>query len=133
MKLQLAQYDLNDRFTYQGERRETWRILTGPGKVRGDCEDYALTLVWLAEGRSLWRFWWALLICRYVIWYCKSPGGGGHAVLWCRGAGWTDNIMRDFVIDRKKLKSKGYGLRFPMILPLVVLKMLQGRFRKKQK
>ena len=118
-----GQASLNGRFTYRADKGESWRIMGGNGPVSGDCEDYSLTLVWLYEGRSIWRFWWALVTFKYVLWHCLSPGGAGHAVVWCRGRGWTDNIQRQLV-SRGDLKAKGYRLRFPYLFPLVALKFL---------
>lgn len=109
---------LNRRFTYRRDTGESWRILKGDGPIAGDCEDYALTLVWLCEGRSMLRFWWALFVCRYVLWYCLSPAGNGHVALWIRGRGWTDNIQRR-VVPRL---PEGYRLRFPCLVPVIALK-----------
>ncbi len=118
-----AQVDLNNRFAYRADKGECWRILKGRGPVRGDCEDYALTLIWLIEARSMWRFWCALITFKYVLWYCRSPRGAGHVVAWCRGVGWTDNIQRR-AVSRHDLKAKGYRLIIPYLFPLVGLKML---------
>jgi hypothetical protein len=66
------------------------------------------------------RFWWALITFKYVIWYCLSPRGVGHVVLWCRGRGWTDNIQIEMVDSL----PEGYRLRFPYLFPFVALKFL---------
>lgn len=116
-----AQRSLNKRFTYRSDAGENWQILKGDGPVSGDCEDYSLTLIWLAEGKSTVRFWLALLTFKYVLWHCKSPGGAGHAIVWVRRHGWTDNIQRRFV-SRDDLRTLGYKLRFPYLAPLVLLK-----------
>lgn len=121
MQIDAAQADLNSRFTYSADGGDSWRILSGSGAVAGDCEDYSLTLIWLAEGRSLARFWLALIMFKYVIWFCHSPGGYGHAVVWCRGSGWTDNIQREFV---PSLRAIGYKMRFPFLPPFVAVKFM---------
>ena len=123
MSIDAVQQDLNERFTYARDKGERWKILRGNGPVQGDCEDYSLTLIWLYEARSVMRFWLGLLMLRYVIWYCLAPGGEGHAIVWCRGLGWTDNIQRKMV-SRKALKADGYKLRYPMPVPIVALKFL---------
>ncbi len=121
MNIRTTQRDLNARFLYRPDKGESWQILKGEGHIYGDCEDYSLTLIWLAERRSMWRFWWALLTFKYVLWYCRSPGGAGHVVVWVRGHGWTDNICKHFV-SRKDLRGYGYRLRFPYLVPMVALK-----------
>jgi hypothetical protein len=115
-----VQKSLNGRFTYAGDEGDHWRILPAEGPVSGDCEDYSLTLVWLWEGQSMLRFWWALVTFKYLFWHCLSPRGVGHAVVWCRGRGWTDNIQRKMV---DKLPD-GYRLRIPYLFPFVALKFL---------
>mgnify|MGYP000035298331 CR=1 FL=1 len=118
--------DLNARFVYKGEssRIDNWRILKGDGRIEGDCEDYALTLIWLMEGRSLFRFWLAIFLFKYRIWHCASPRGVGHAIIFHDGK-WIDNIQRRWVAAEPK--SLGYKLRYPMIPPLVVAKMLVAK------
>lgn len=130
MAADTVQASLNGRFTYHADKGESWRIMGGDGPVAGDCEDYSLTLVWLYEGRSMWRFWWALVTFEYVLWQCLSPGGAGHAVVWCRGRGWADNIQHQLV-SRGDLKAKGYRLRFPYLFPLVALKFLLRPLRQR--
>lgn len=123
MTVDPIQRDLNARFDYRSDQGESWRILKDEGQVWGDCEDYALTLVWLHAGRSMWRFWWALLTFRAVLWQCRAPSGVGHVVVWCRGYGWTDNMMRR-PMTRAELKRLGYRLRFPWPAPLVAVKFI---------
>ncbi|MBB5515750.1 hypothetical protein FHS89_001770 [Rubricella aquisinus] len=118
MAVDPVQASLNGRFTYRPDRGESWRILTGEDPVEGDCEDYALTLIWLYEARSMLRFWWGLITLKYVLWHCTGPGGGGHVVVWCRGRGWTDNIQRKMVPNLPPT----YRRRFPYILPTLLLK-----------
>lgn len=121
-----AQVDLNDRYTYARDQGEHWQILRGSGPVSGDCEDYSLTLIWLAEGRAMWAFWWFQIVCRHVLFHCTSPGGRGHVVLWTRGVGWTDNIQRR-PVTRADLRRMGYRIWFPWLAPLVALKFLTRR------
>jgi len=123
-----AQIDLNGRFKYTSDGKlDSWQILKSEGILKGDCEDYSLTLIWLSEGKSTMRFWLALLTFKYLIWYCKSPSGVGHACLWVRGRGWTDNIQRKVLKDYKAMNGKGYKLVFPYVVPIVLLKMLIGK------
>ena len=122
----IVQASLNARFTYRAELKDRWRIMTGTGPVQGDCEDYALTLIWLWEGRSMWRFWWALCIRRYVLWHCTVPSGAGHVVLWRRGRGWTDNIQRHLVTPL----PGAYRRRFPYPVLVIAMKRALARVRR---
>ncbi|PHS43429.1 MAG: hypothetical protein COB05_18215 [Marinobacter sp.] len=110
--------DLNARFTYTPDQGERWKILkarTGP--LRGDCEDYSLTLLWMLSGRSMVRFWLNILSFRYTFWYCTFEGEG-HFVMYRIGHGWIDNIQRRYV---RKLPN-GYRLRYPLLAPAIVVK-----------
>jgi len=116
-----VQNTLNSRFTYKGDKGERWKILASEGPVSGDCEDYSLTLIYNLERGSMFRFWWALTTSKYVPWFCLTPNGVGHVVMWCRGLGWTDNIQQEFV-TKAVLSEKGYKLRYPFLPPLVAFK-----------
>lgn len=103
--------ELNDRFVYKRDRKEHWTILrnlTGP--LEGDCEDYALTLLWFESQRSTVRALWALFRGTYKIWFCYyTPTGEGHAVLSHDGE-YIDNIQKRWVSD---LGPLGYDMRYP--------------------
>ena len=74
MAADAVQASLNGRFTYRADKGESWRIMGGDGPVVGDCEDYSLPLVWLYEGRSMWRFWGAVGTSQNMPW--GRPWGG---------------------------------------------------------
>jgi len=122
MSLEQRQRNLNHRFVYFGDRKERWNILKGAGPIAGDCEDYSLTLIWMNERQNMLRFWFALITLKYVIWFCKV-NGTGHAAMWCRGHGWTDNIQKKFV-TKAQMKKQGYKFYLPIIAPLVAMKLL---------
>jgi hypothetical protein len=119
--------ELRNRHVYvrDGEM-DSWRIMRGDGKLRGDCEDFSLTLVWMMCDKSMIKFWLAIIFMRYRIWYCKSPSGVGHAIV-CHRGHWTDNIQRVWVAD--KPEARGYKLVMPFLAPMLVLKMLMGKFK----
>lgn len=117
-------YDLNQRFVWTADGKvDTWRILSEPqGALRGDCDDYAVTVGWILAGKSMSRFWMDVVTLKAVYWFVKSDKNNvGHLVLKYRGLGYIDNIYpywRPETSHRKK---------FPMVLPLVVLKMALGK------
>jgi len=123
-----AQADLNTRFNYRPDGRlGRWRVMRDHGPVWGDCEDYALTLIWLAEGRSWLRFWFALVSFKYLLWVGKSPSGATHAILWVRGHGWTDNILQK---PSARLPAS-YRRGIPYPAPLVALMLILSRILSK--
>jgi hypothetical protein len=57
--------ELNSSWAYkydidQYAQREYWQIMKEHPYV-GDCEDYALTLLYLISGKSMWKFWFYLI------------------------------------------------------------------------
>ena len=87
--------EFNRRFVYTPDHgRDRWTILTAKtGPLRGDCEDYALTVLWIEAGcdegnmhRMVWRG-------NAYPWFTHTPPprNNGHMMLWRRGKGWIDN------------------------------------------
>ena len=116
---------LHSRFTWESDGKlDSWHYMAPDGPVRGDCDDYAVTLLRLIAG-SWPRFWWWLLTFRAVFWFVRDPNGASHLTLWLRGHGYSDN-WRDHFAKVEELHSK----RLPALLPVVVLKMLIGKIDK---
>ncbi len=116
--------DLVARFKWTSDGKfDSYKILDEPeGPLQGDCDDFAVTALWLAEGRSMWRFWMALLTFRAVIWMVKGKKFASHVVLYHRKLGWIDNQNPAWGERKDKL-------RFPVLAPIVALKMLIGKLR----
>lgn len=105
--------ELNSTWAYkydidQYAKREYWQIMKERPYV-GDCEDYALTLLYLISGKSMWKFWWYLCTGKAQIRRVITKNGGGHAVLRF-GNMWADNWTKKFVTweEMEKLGHKKY-------------------------
>ena len=117
--------DLAARFEYTSDRGDSFRILSNPeGPLKGDCDDFAITALWIAEGKSMWKFWWALLTFRAVLWRVKGTRWVSHLVLYHREHGWIDNQNPAWSPTRH------HTLRWPRLLPVIMLKMLIGKLQK---
>lgn len=77
---------LNTNFIYKPDPsgKDLWRILDTSKIVYGDCEDYALTALYLLCGGSLIKFWKVLVTEKAKIHYV-TVRGAGHAVLEFKG------------------------------------------------
>lgn len=118
--------DLRERFLWTREKLDGWFLLDDPeGTLKGDCDDFALTALWIMCGRSKIKMWWKVLTFRAVIWYCLSKRGNGHAVLWMKGHGWIDNMFPNW---SKEFKHKNKV--FPFTAPHMLMKMLVGKISK---
>lgn len=114
--------DLNKRFVWtQDHWVDSWHIMQGDGPLRGDCDDYACTALYVVCGENIFKFWFMLLTFQAVIWFVYSPDGGRHVALWVRGKGWIDNWYTSF----GPLK---HTKRFPAIMPIPVIKLFLGLF-----
>lgn len=116
--------DLRNRFVWTKDKLEGWRVLSSlTGPLKGDCDDFAMTALWIMAGKSWLRVWWLILTCQAAVWYCHSERGNGHAVLWLRGHGWIDNIYPHWATTTRHTR------RFPWPAPIVVVKLLLGMVR----
>ena len=118
---------LNKNFTYTPDPdRGFWKVMRKP-PFRGDCEDYALTLLWLECGRKIWPFIEALLvkdarICHYT----SKRDGGGHAGLML-DARFADNTTKVWSEDT----PRGYEFEYFYSVPKVFGMLVKGLFRKR--
>jgi hypothetical protein len=117
--------DLKERFEYTSdEGLDSFRILSNEtGPLKGDCDDFATTALWIAEGKSVWRFWRAIFTGRGVIWRVKGTRWVSHAVLYHREFGWIDNQNPMWSFEKK------HTLRWPRIPFVIMIKMLIGKFQ----
>lgn len=92
--------DLNSRYTWtqKGTIGASWRIMKDTvGPLEGDCEDYALTVLWLLCERSGLRFWKMLLKGDAKLYVALTQPGNllsAHAMLWVKGKGWIESTHR---------------------------------------
>jgi predicted transglutaminase-like cysteine proteinase len=117
--------DFNKHFTYvsDGRRRDRWHIMKRK-PYRGDCEDYALTVLYNLKGRSLLRMFLSLIKRQSRIRHCKV-NGNGHATLKYKGK-YIDNGYKRWV-KKDTMKKNGYKFHKIHYLPYVVLlKLLKG-------
>jgi hypothetical protein len=114
--------DLAARFQWVHDGKiDSFRILDAPeGPLVGDCDDFAVTALWIAEGRLMRRFWWALLSRRAVLWYVAGEGFASHVVLHHKIHGWIDN-------QNPTWGEKRHTRRFPAPVLWVMAKMLLGK------
>ena len=121
---------LNSHWTYkydtdQFAAKDHWRIMKEPPYL-GDCEDYALTVLWLICNKSMWKFWWCLISGKAQIRRVITHNGGGHAIL-RYGDMWIDNWTKKFVKweEMEKLghkKDKWFYLPQDVALKLAIAK-----------
>lgn len=115
--------DLNARFLWTIDRRDSWRVLRGDGELQGDCDDYAVTALYILAGGWV-GFWAEVATFRAVFWLVRMPSGAAHVALWRRGHGWIESdqrVWRPTVHPHRK--------RLPFLPPVVAIKLILGLFR----
>lgn len=117
----------NSLFEYKADQGDQWRIpKIVNGKILGDCEDYALgVLYYVIAEKSLFKFWW-LLLTKAKIHYVRN--NGGHAVLQLDGK-YIDNWTKEWV-SKQEMEAIGHKFHFVFYLTYqVVVKMLYTKVR----
>lgn len=125
--------ELNRAFQYRLDGNlDHWTILKpdSNGIVRGDCEDYALTVLFLLCNKSMFRFWIALIFGNAKIHYGKV-NGRGHAILEYQGR-YIDNITRKWCgttgICRSGFKFKPWQFFwFQVAIKMLVAKLVRQK------
>ena len=117
----------NSLFEYKADQGDQWRIpKIVNGKILGDCEDYALgVLYYVIAEKSLFKFW-LLLLTKAKIHYVRN--NGGHAVLQLDGK-YIDNWTKEWV-SKQEMEALGHKFHmFQYTLLAVALKMLFTKVR----
>lgn len=108
---------MREHFTY---RHDGWADKWVIGRTMGDCEDHALTTLWLLCGKSKSRTVKALLTGKARIIRTITKSGNGHAVLEYGGA---------YICNRYPRWSKWraeYKVKQPYTRAMVALKLSFG-------
>lgn len=122
--------DLVANFEYRLDGKyDTWRIMKPDerGRYVGDCDDFALTALYLVTG-SLWRFWVELILGSAKIYYVWTERGG-HAVLYHKGL-YIDNWSMAWVTREYMEVSLGHSFSsWQFLWPVTIVKMVLGKFK----
>lgn len=111
---------------------DTWAIMKEP-PYEGDCEDYALTLLWLMSGKSMVNFWINVITMQAQLRRVRMKRGGFHVVLKV-GDLYADNWTQKFVTWEEMEAQCGHTKYLWMYDPiLVVLKMFISTLKRNAK
>lgn len=111
---------------------DTWHIMKEP-PYEGDCEDYALTLLWLMSGKSMVNFWINVITMQAQLRRVRMKRGGFHVVLKV-GDLYADNWTKKFVTWEEMESLCGHTKHLWLYDPvLVILKMCWSSLKKSTK
>lgn len=102
---------VNENFVYVPDRKkhvlpDVWEVLQGE-RLEGDCEDYALTLLFLLEGPSWYQVFKALLTRKAGFHLLKDKETGEFHIQLEYEDLFIDNIIRKWN-DGKQLSPLGF-------------------------
>lgn len=112
-------------YVYDKPNRDLWHILKPDehGVYKGDCEDFALTVLWLLCDKSRIKFWDELIFGDSKLCYVQSKSGG-HAVLKV-GDQYIDNWTKEFV-SKEEMEKLGHKFIKPHFRWWIVLLKLRN-------
>ena len=133
MALNLQDFNDHYEYKYDVKGRDRWHVLKQDpdGAFRGDCEDYALSVLYYVVCQESWlKFWWMLFTFQAELCGCDDKNGQGHAVL-RYGDIYIDNWTKEWV-SRDGMEVIGHNFHpwYLTILPTTVaLKMLWAKLK----
>jgi len=133
MNLDQAISTVNSQFQYTADPRsfftDYWFVMRSQNNVmRGDCDDYSITVLWLLCG-GLWQFVWNVLILhRYRLHRVQTRNGEYHVVAQV-GDVWFDNWTRRCCSRDQLFAETGHQYRMWYLSPVIAWFMLWGYLR----
>ena len=129
--MQLEKFNSLYSYKYDAFGRDSWRVLRLDklGQYQGDCEDYALSVLFYVVSRESWlRFWMLLLMFEAKLCYVTTKNGGGHAVLRF-GDMYIDNWTQDWV-SKAQMEKLGHQFHNWKFIPTTVaIRMMMAKLR----
>jgi len=135
----VEQFSADWKYRYDKEQYglpDAWHIIhekSVHGKWVGDCEDYALTLLWLFSDKSYLKFWWALISGKAKICLVgPSKWKVTHAVLRYNGV-YVDNWTKE-LCPKSAIIDNGFTFHpFACLFYEVAIRMTYSWIRRKFK
>jgi len=112
--------DFINSFVYRADGKlDSWRDISN--SHIGDCDDFAWTVAKLEAGSAL-KLLISIIMLKTWFYWCRSPNGEAHIIVWIKGKGYIDNL---FPTWRDKPDGHTKVIYFP--LPLIILKVILGK------
>lgn len=135
MTLDQAIAHVNQRFRYTADPRsfftDYWFVMQDrDGVMQGDCDDYAITVLWLLCGGSFWQFVWNVLVLhQYRLHRVRTRNGEYHVVTQV-GNTWYDNWTRRAVSREQLFAETGHQYAMWYVSPVIAWFMTWGWLRR---
>lgn len=110
---------------------DTWSVMKfKDGNYSGDCEDFALTVLWYYFGQNFFRFFFNIFILHSVgLYHVKTKNGVGHFV--CRVEDlWFDNFTMKPLPKKEFFEKTKHKMKLRYILPIMIFQPILGYFKR---
>jgi hypothetical protein len=135
MKVEHALNIMRDKFEYRADRKffviDSWSVLKErSGSYFGDCDDFALTTIWLINDESLFKFLWnTCIVFKHRLHKVRTESGGHHIVAQV-GDLWFDNWTKKALSKEDFFKETKHKYSFMLPLPLFPINLIRGYFNR---
>lgn len=109
---------VSKRFEYMYDKKmlfsDAWFVMPerSDGKLRGDCDDFALTCIWLTCDKNILKFiWYVLILHKYRLYFSKTKNGENHIVGYVKGY-WFDNWSMEALSKQEFLEKTKHKILF---------------------
>jgi hypothetical protein len=119
------------RFKYRADKNiilgDTWGVMPEQDEeMTGDCDDFAITCIWLACGRNIWKFvLYVFILHRYRFYHATTRTGEPHIIGFADGL-WFDNWSLAAMPQYEFFQLTRHKKRFPYPSPIVMYYMVVG-------
>lgn len=127
---------VREKFIYRTDPKilDYWTVMPERnGRMLGDCDDFAITAIWLTCDRNLFKFIVnVMLLHKYRFYFAKTRTGERHLVGYASGL-YFDNWTKSALSKEEFLAKTGHKIYFFFPSPIMLLPLLSGfilRFRK---
>ena len=131
MNLEASIKYVSERFEYRADPKffEYYTVMKDDnGVMRGDCDDFSVTVIWKVCGSNIWNFIWNVLILhRYRLYFSKAKNNAFHLVGKV-GEKYFDNWTYRALDKEEFLKATGHKLYFFIPSPLMIIYLILGLF-----
>lgn len=119
-------------FVYQEDPKskiDPWMVMPEEkGKMKGDCDDFAITTCFYALG-FLGFIFRVIIKKEFKLVFCETSSGGGHMVTEYEGYAW-DNWTKEVLLKGELYKRTGHIRKHEYSRCVIIMCLLSGLFLK---
>jgi len=133
MDIKTAVHHVHSKFNYLADKKlyigDGWFVMPERNqKMFGDCDDFAITSLWLACDENIFKFILNVFILhRYRLYHSKTVDGEAHIIGYAQGL-WFDNFTGEALPEKQFFEKTKHKKWFFYPSPYILWFMLLGLF-----